>query len=254
MSEKTSYQQGEFCWAELATSDAAAAERFYTSFLGWKANHVPMGGDGPPYVMLQIGGKDAAALYENKETHPHWNAYVSVKSADEIAKKAASLGGKVLQEPFDVFDFGRMAAIADPQGAVFCIWQPGKHIGGRVQNEHGAPCWQELYTNDIEAAKKFYTSLFGWELKVSPGYTEAHAGGVATAGMMEIRPEMGPMPPNWMPYFLADDTDAAANKAKAAGGTIHHGPMDIPNVGRFAVMGDPQHASFALITMNRDHK
>ena len=251
MSEKKSYQPGEFCWAELATSDAKAAETFYTSLLGWKANPVPMGEGGAPYVMMKIGEKDAAALYQEKEGHPHWNVYVSVKSADDAAKKVTALGGKIIQGPFDVYDLGRMAVVADPQGAVLCLWQAGKTIGATVQNEHGAMCWNELYTTDIEAARKFYTELFGWKLKVSPDYTEAHVGEVATGGMMQIRPDMQGMPPNWMPYFMVNDTDAAVNTAKANGGAAHHGPMDIPNVGRFAVMGDPQHASFALITLKQ---
>jgi predicted enzyme related to lactoylglutathione lyase len=251
MSEKTSYQPGEFCWSELSTSDATAATRFYTSFLGWKANEIPMGPDQPPYVMLLAGDRDAAALYQSKDAHPHWNVYIAVANVDETAKKAKSLGAKILQEPFDVMDLGRMATIQDPQGAAFCVWQAAKSIGARVQNEHGAMCWNELYTNDIEGARKFYSDLFGWKLKVSPEYTEVHAGSAGVGGMMQIRPDMQGIPPNWMPYFMVDDCDAAVNTAKKGGGAAHHGPMDIEGIGRFAVMGDPQGAGFALITLKR---
>jgi predicted enzyme related to lactoylglutathione lyase len=107
-----------------------------------------------------------------------------VASADETAKKAKSLGGNVISEPFDVIDVGRMANIQDPQGAKFAIWQARRHKGADVINEPNTMCWNELSTNDIEAARKFYSALFAWKLKVSPGYTEAHlADDTAVGGM-----------------------------------------------------------------------
>jgi predicted enzyme related to lactoylglutathione lyase len=247
MSEKTSYKPGEFCWAELATSDWNAAKRFYTTLFKWVPQENPMGPDQPPYVMLKIGGRDAAALYENKETPPHWNVYVSVTNVDETAKKAKSLGATILAEPFDVMTFGRMAVIQDPQSAVLSLWQAKEHIGARVFNEPGAMCWNELYSPDIAASRKFYTDLFGWNLKVSDEYTEIHIGEQGTGGMMQIREEMKGMPPHWMPYFIVENCDATADAAKANGGQVHMGPWDIPNAGRIAILGDPQGASFAVI-------
>ena len=113
MTEKKSYEPGEFCWTELATSDWKAAKQFYGSLFGWTANEIPMG-DQPPYVMLQSGGKNVGALYENKKAQTAWLAYVAVVKADDAAKKAKSLGAKVLSEPFDVMDVGRMANISPP--------------------------------------------------------------------------------------------------------------------------------------------
>ena len=250
MTEKTSYQPGEFCWAELATSDGNAAKRFYTALFKWTPDEGPMGPDQPPYVMLKIGGRDAAALYENKETPPHWNSYVSVTNVDETAKKAKASGATIVAEPFDVMTVGRMAVIQDPQGAMLCLWQPKEHIGARVTNEPGAMCWNELYTPDIAGSRKFYSDLFGWKLKVSDEYTEIHVGERGTGGMMQIREEMKGMPPHWMPYFLVEDCDATANATKAGGGQVHMGPWDIPNVGRIAILGDPQGASFAVIKVS----
>jgi predicted enzyme related to lactoylglutathione lyase len=247
MTEVTSYLPGDFCWVELTTSDGADAKRFYTQLFGWGANELPMGPDQPPYVMAQKAGKDVAAMYENKKVPAGWLSYVSVASADESAGKATSLGGNVVAPPFDVMDVGRMAVAQDPQGARFAVWQPRRHIGARLIDEPGTMCWNELMTTDVESARKFYSGLFNWRLKVTPEYTEASVGDVATAGMMQMDERMRGVPPHWMPYFCVFDCDVTAKKAKGLGATAHVEPADIPNVGRFAVFGDPQGALFAVI-------
>jgi len=178
---------------------------------------------------------------------PHWNNYISVSSADAAAKKAKSLGAHVVAGPFAVFDAGRMAFVADPQGAIFALWEPKRHIGARIINEPNAMCWNELMTTDIDKARKFYTALFGGKLKVSPEYTEVEAGGRGVGGMMQIRPDMKGMPPNWIPYVAGTDADEFAKKAKAAKAQAGAPPTDIPNVGRFSVLADPQGARFAII-------
>lgn len=255
MPEVTSYEPGTFCWVELATTDPKKAKSFYSSLFAWEVKDIPMGDQGT-YHMFQKKGKDVGAMYqqtaEEKGVPPHWNNYVSVANADASAAKAKSLGGRVVAGPFDVMDAGRMAFISDPQGAMFAIWQKIKSIGATVVNEPGAFCWNELMTSDIEAARKFYSGLFGWKYKVSPEYTEIEAGGRSTAGMMPIRPEMKGMPSNWIPYFAVDDTDGTAKKVESGGGQVGVPPTDIPNAGgRFAVLADPQGARFAIIKLTQ---
>jgi uncharacterized protein len=246
---KTSYPPGDFCWTELATSDWKAAKSFYGSLFGWTANEISMG-DQPPYVMLQKNGKDVCALYENKKAQPGWLSYIAVAKVDDAAKKAKSLGASLLQEPFDVMDVGRMASVKDPQGARFAIWEGRRHKGAAIVNEPGSMCWNELYTPDIEASRKFYSALFAWKLKVSPEYTEAHlADDTAIGGMMQISEQMKGTPPMWMSYFAVSDCDAAVKAVKSGGGAVYAGPHDIPKVGRFAVLADPQRATFAIITL-----
>jgi len=134
--------------------------------------------------------------------------------------------------------------------ASFSLWQPKEHIGATVINEPGALCWNELMTSDINGARKFYTGLFGWKLKESPEYTEVHAGDQATGGMMQITEEMKGMSPNWKPYFAASDVDATVKKLQSSGGQVHILTTDIPKVGRFSIVSDPQGASFAVITLS----
>jgi len=199
--------------------------------------------------MLQKNGKNICALYENKKAQPAWLSYVSVTSADDAAKKAKSLGGKLLQEPFDVMDVGRMANVQDPQGAKFALWQAKKHKGADIINELGAMCWNELYTPDVDASRKYYSGLLNWTYKISPEYTEVHVGDAGTAGIIQIDEKMKGMgiKPHWMPYFAVADADGAVKTAKSLGTKDYFGPHDIPKVGRFAVLNDPFGARFAII-------
>jgi uncharacterized protein len=259
MPEYASHLPGTFCWPELVTSDRRAGVAFYRDLFGWDVNDSPVGpGPDDIYSMFQIRGKSigaAAGQRPEERQHgvpPHWNSYISVDNADQAQKKAESLGGKTLAPAFDVMDVGRMAVIQDPAGAVFQVWQPKKHIGAQIMREPGALTWTELHTTDTEGSKKFYTSLFGWKEKTSDAagmtYTEFSVGDTPDGGMMAMNEQMkaSHTPPNWLVYFQTTDVDAMANKAKSMGAKLHVPPMDIPNVGRFAVIADPQGAAFAI--------
>jgi predicted enzyme related to lactoylglutathione lyase len=256
MSEMTKHAPGTFCWTDAGTTDVNAAKRFYGEVLGWSFFDRPLG-DGDVYSMAQINGKSVAALYPQQRQMreqgipPHWLCYFSVKSADEAASKAASLGGKVIAPAFDVFDVGRMAVLQDPTGAAVAVWQPKKHIGAEVLKEPGAMTWHELLTTDTAAAEKFYKGLLGCEAKTMDmgpmKYTIFSIGEQMVGGLMAISPEMGPIPPNWVVYFQTDDCDAAAGRAQRGGGKVLAPPMDIPDVGRFAMLMDGQGAAFGLL-------
>ncbi|MDX6385240.1 MAG: uncharacterized protein QOK48_2813, partial [Blastocatellia bacterium] len=162
---KLEFAPGAFCWAELATTDGPGAKKFCSELFGWTANDLPIGPD-MVYTMLKLDGKDVGALYQKgeamKDVPTHWAQYISVASADETAAKAKSLGGTVMQEPFDVMDVGRMAVIIDPTGAAFCIWQAGTHAGYGVKGQPNTVSWNELLTTDTARAIDFYSKLFGW--------------------------------------------------------------------------------------------
>src|SRR5574341_980042 len=204
MTEFTRHEPGSFSWVELATTDAAAAKAFYAWLFGWTFVDTPAGPD-MVYTRLQLRGKDVGALYpQQKEQRehgipPNWMSYVTVESADAAAGKARELGGKILMEPFDVMEHGRMAIVQDPTGAVLALWQPRQHIGVQVRDEPDSLCWNELYTKDTAKATAFYTGLFGWQARTDAGrYTEWLRGGTAVGGMIAIAPEWGPMPPHWL--------------------------------------------------------
>jgi predicted enzyme related to lactoylglutathione lyase len=112
--------------------------------------------------------------------------------------------------------------------------------------------WFELVTPDTKAAEAFYGAVIGWDTEMSSGpagpYTIFKAGAFPVGGMLE----MADMPPAWLGYVGVDDVDAFAGKVEAAGGQVHKAPQDIPNVGRFAVVADPQGAMFILFKGSLD--
>ena len=245
---------GRFCWVELGTSDQAAAKAFYSGLFGWTPDDQPMGPEFF-YTLLKHGGRDAGALYglmpDQKGVPPHWMIYVAVASADDTAVKAASLGARTIMAPYDVMDLGRTAIFEDPTGAPFSVWEARRNKGLGVVDEAGAFCWGELSTKDPRKAEPFYRGLFGWGTQGDPKgpYTEWTQGGQPIGGMMKIAPEWGDMPPHWGVYFQVNDCDAAVAQAKGLGAKAMVEPKDIPGTGRFAVLADPQGASFSLVTL-----
>jgi uncharacterized protein len=118
--------------------------------------------------------------------------------------------------------------------------------------QHGAFSWCELMTTDVDAAKTFYTKLFGWDSEAMsmPGmtYTVVKAGGKGIGGIMTIPKEAQGVPPMWSAYVTVDDVDLTARTAEQLGARILVPPTDIPTVGRFCVIQDPQGAVINAIT------
>jgi uncharacterized protein len=249
MAERTGYAPGTFSWAELVTSDADAAKAFYAEVFGWDYHDNPMG-DGMVYSTVLVDGRAAAALYASGEQPPHWNSYVTVASVDEATEKAGALAAHVLAAPFDVMEVGRMSVIADPTGAVLCLWEARQHIGAAVVNAPGALTWNDLITPAPDAAARFYGDLFGWsylDIPDSGGYRVIRNGERSNGGIVSREG----MPPSWIPYFGHADVGALHGRIAALGGRALSEPVAVPS-GRFAVFADPQGAVFAAITGDYD--
>lgn len=249
MPDITSHRPGSFCWIELSTPDAASAKTFYTQLFGWTTHDIPLG-DGTVYTMLQKDGKDVGALYETKEAPRAWLSYVSVANVDASLAKAKELGATVLGGPMDVSDAGRMAVFADPQGAALALWQAGRQPGAGVVREPNALCWNELATTDDDAARAFYSALFGWRMDLrnfGEPYTLIHNGDETVAGLYRLADYGAKMPPNWMPYIAVTDADATAARVRSLGGSVVVEPKDIPTVGSIVLFADPQGAMFWVI-------
>jgi uncharacterized protein len=272
MPERDGYIPGVPCWVDTSQPDPQAALDFYTGLFGWEFESV-MPSDSPgEYFVGRLRGGDVAAVGSIPEDLPPmamWNTYVWVESADDTAAKVADAGGSVVMEPFDIMDFGRMAVFADPEGAVFCVWQAKQHRGARVVNEHGALNFNGLNTRDVDDAKSFYGSVFGWEtlaldageMWTMPGYGDhlerdnpglrkqiAEMGGPegfedVVASINPIPDDQPDTPPHWSVTFGVDDAAATAAKATELGGRVMVPPLDVP-WSRLTVIGDPQGATF----------
>jgi len=261
------HSPGEFCWVELATTDQAAAQAFYSKIFGWSPRTMPIGPN-EDYTIFDLLGagstgsqqsdlRPAAACYTlrpDQRSHgvpPHWDLYVAVQNADETAARAKQLGGSVLAEPFDVFDAGRMAVLQDPTGAVFCVWQANKHIGIAITGTPGTLCWADLNTPDQARAGQFYADLFGWQIMKEdedPAHNYWHIknGEEFIGGIPPASHHQPGVPAHWLAYFTVSDCDTTAAAAKNLGAKLYMPPTDFEDVGRISVIADPQGATFAI--------
>lgn len=239
---------GKFVWHDNVSTDVEKAKRFYTELLGWETEVWKPGE--MDYPMIMAGGQMHGGFGPAEGDVPsHWLGHVLVDNVDETAERAKSAGGKVVAGPFDIPEVGRMAAIADPQGAVFSVFSP---FSGDGQMGEGQFVWDELVTSDVEGAKRFYKEVFGWtsrdmDMGEAGTYTMfQRAGDVDAAGAMTL-PDPAP-PPHWLPYVGTDDVDATASRVPKLGGTVIREPFDVSSVGRIAIVKDPNGAVFGLFT------
>ena len=243
-------------WIDLATSDAPAAREFYSKLFGWKidVNPDPQYGG---YGMAEVGGKRVAGIAPkmSPEAPTAWSIYIGTDDADDLAKKVTAAGGKVVMAPFDVGDQGRMAVFQDPTGAFISAWQAGAMTGAFATGDTGTFGWAELSSRGVDKAIPFYKKVFGWATKSTPmgpdqpPYTEFQLGGESIAGGQEMQPMVpANVPSYWLAYFNVADVDKSFKTATQAGARELVAPMDFPG-GRFAIVTDPQGASFGLMKM-----
>lgn len=244
--EMTAYRPGTPSWVDLGSPDQDAAAEFYAGLFGGTCEQGPPETGG--YRVCTLRGRLVAGIGPaQRPGRPYWTTYVSVTDADTTAKAVRDHGGRVLVEPTDVLTMGRMAVLADPSRAPFSIWQPRDHIGAGLVNEPGTLSWNELATRNTDTARRFYPAVFGWEPQAHG--TRVHE---VDLGGRVIRMDgnwPADLPAHWMPYFAVDDSDAAAARVAEQGGTVPVPPTTI-EVGRFAVLNDPQGAVFSVITLN----
>ena len=294
MPERDGYIPGVPCWVDASEPDPEAAVDFYGGLFGWEfEDMMPPSSEGRYFIaqheaasssIFDISGHprrgQVAAVRSIPEAASRtavWNTYFWVGSADEAASSVRDAGGGVVMEPFDFMDACRMAVFTDPEGAVFGVWEAKEHKGARLVNDPGSVVFNGLNTRDVEGARSFYRSVFGWQTSgigggaegwTLPGYGDwlerehhphlreqmAEAG--APEGFEDVVASIIPMaddqpdtPPHWSVTFAVDDADATAAKATELGGKVIVPPFDAPwstptYTIRITVIGDPQGATF----------
>ncbi len=284
MPERDRYIPGVPCWIDTNQPDPEAAVAFYGGLFGWEIEDAMPPGSDTHYFMARLRGGDVAGINGIPEGAPPtatWDTYIWVQSAEDTAAKVRAAGGTVVLEPLDVMEAGRTAVLSDPEGAVFCVWEPGQHRGATIVNEPGSLNFNNLNTHDPDAAKAFYGEVFGWgtmpmgggaeawtlpgygdhlEL-LNPGTLERMASVGAPPGFADVVATVTPLPDHdrdvpahWSVTFATDDADATARKASELGGRVLAGPFDAPWV-RMAVIADPQGATFIasqFVPQNRE--
>lgn len=274
MNERSSYMPGVPCWIDSTQPDPDDAAAFYGALLGWEfEDRMPPDVPGS-YLVGRVRGLDVGAIGsppEGRAPAASWTTYVAVESADDAAARATAAGGRVVMEPFDVMKAGRMAVIADTEGATIAVWQARETIGAELVNEPGTWNFSGLHVRDVEAARAFYGDVFGWVLseieggeaslmwrlpgygdyleRDQPGLQQQMAEMGAPEGFADVVamliPETGAdaPPPYWDVTFSVESADETAERARTLGGTVLVPPTDAPWV-RFCVIRDPQGAHF----------
>ncbi len=249
-----------FAWYELMTNDVAAAARFYSAVVGWRAEDAGM--PGLDYMLFYNGDSMVAGLMaqdaQSEGMPPAWLGYVGVADVDGKTAEAKDGGATVYVEPRDIPDVGRFSVLADPQGAVFALYAgAGEEPARPPMMTAGQIGWNELCASDWQAVLPFYAGLFGWtkgipvdmgemgtyQLVIADGGTEAFGG-------VFDKPAEVPVT-FWLYYFAVDAIDPAAKRVKANGGKVVFGPMEVPGGAFIIQCQDPQGAMFALVAPKR---
>lgn len=250
---------GSFIWYELLTSDADAAQEFYGKVVGWSFGD--SGQAGMDYRIINAGRESVGGIMPISAdmaaggARPVWLGYIGVDDVDASVAAIIKAGGTVQMPCKDIKGVGRIAMVADAQGAPFYIMRGASDQDSTAfaaaQAKVGHWAWNELATSDSEAAVAFYTGQFGWrqegDMDMGPmgKYRFFHHG----PGMIgAVMPKPSAMPVSlWSYYARVPDIDAAIATVKAEGGQILRGPDEIPG-GEFSVNAmDPQGAGFALV-------
>ncbi len=261
MPERTEYAAGTPSFVDLASTDVAASKHFYGEVFGWDFHDEPTP-QGGTYSTAMKSGKAVAGLMAQppmmaEQGMPSaWSTYVTVDNCDDCVARAEAAGGSVMMPAMDVMEAGRMAVVADSTGAACCVWEPKASIGSEVVNEHGSWTWAALMTNDQPQASQFYSSVFGWDAKAEQMANGADVtmftlDGAPVASANDVAMAGEGVPNHWHNYFAVDDCDGCLAAVKAAGGTVHMEPMDMPP-GRMATVGDSTGAVFSIIQLNPD--
>ena len=247
--------RGKVLWHELLTTDTAAAAAFYPKVLPWRSQPSSM----PGYTLWLAGQAQVGGLMalppDAAGTPPHWLVYVGTPNVDATAEHAQRLGARIWKPATDIPNVGRFAVLADPQGATFALFTPAPGGSGGPAPGPGVFSWHELATTNVAGAVAFYGELFGWTK--GPGHDMGPMGiyqiierfGAQIGGICNVQ---GPAtPPSWLSYVQVVDSGRAVAAAKAAGGRLLHGPMEVPGGSWIALFMDPQGGAFAVHEMPR---
>jgi uncharacterized protein len=242
-------------WVDLSTPDVEAAARFYAELLGWRieAHDSPVGN----YHIVEVGGREVGGLMAaapEQDVPPAWTVLFRVTDVDATVAAAEAAGGVVLEPAFDLPD-SRIAILSDPAGAVFGVVRQPDRPGTWLSTTPGSVCWVELLTRDPDVAVDFYVRVFGWEATTETygpvSYTSFRADGEDVAGAMAMPDEVpAEAPSSWSVSFAVEDCVRAAHRAEELGGLVAKATTSVGD-GHFAVIADPQGATFQLMDHRR---
>lgn len=253
------FAEGVPCWAECALPDPAAGRRFYGRLFGWTFRESPADGPGQVHIgdRAFVDRQPAAALVPPRAGLPPatWTVYFATPDARALADRVERAGGRTVTGPDQDADSTRVLA-TDPDGALFGLWQPGRHKGFRVVRSPGTYCWSEVHTRRPELVDPFYEHVFGYTGTEPPelrGFRlwspkDAQTGPDTAVTGREVMDAALPsaLPAHFLTYFRVEDCERALASAVRLGGGVRTEPETMP-YGTFATVTDDQGALFGLL-------
>ncbi|BDA83462.1 glyoxalase [Aureimonas sp. SA4125] len=242
---------GSFCWYELVTSDAAAAEAFYAKVTGWTMRD--SGQATPRYTLASAAGSDVAGIMARpcEDVPPMWLGYVAVPDVDASAASFVSAGGAIEKPPADIPGIGRFAVVTDPEGVRVTVFATRQDPPAPVApGTPGHFAWHELNARDGTAAFDFYNRQFGWQKSMAMDMGPMGVYQLVSDGEKDIGAMMtnaAAPAPFWLYYIQVESIEAASLRLTEAGGTIANGPHEVPGDNWIVQAIDPQGAMFAMV-------
>ena len=241
-------------WVDLAADDTGAAAEFYAGLFGWDCEFQ----SGRDYWVCKLNGSDVGGIGQQAARYRGTSRAAGRRTWRPTtwtrpSKPSQLTTARSCCEPREIEFHGRMAIAADPNGAVFGLWQAADHIGTERTTDPGTLVWSEALSEDYETARKFYISVFGYRAEEIGGYesqySALYAADKPVAGAGRLHPDFpAGTPPHWLPYFAADSTDRTIEQVIRTGGKLLGEPLDT-DFGRMAVLTDPEGARFAVIQL-----
>lgn len=243
----TPWPVGAPCWVDLAVEDLHAARRRYAHLFGWDTDP----GEEADYVVALKNGRAAAGLMlKPDEGMPSaWLTHLATDDAAATAQAVADAGGQVLRGPEGAGrGMGIFAVCADPEGAVFALWQAQESIGVGVVDEPGTFVWSTLLTRDLAAAKTFYGTVFGYtfEARSDDLVTFSTADGTLAGGFHTADQLPPDIPAHWLVHFGVADRDATIGLAELEDDTEVLMSFDTPYGAEASIRG-PEGEVFNVI-------
>jgi hypothetical protein len=253
---------GDFIWYELMTPNAEGAKAFYDDVVGWSFGEAVAEYNGYRMINTRDGGIAGGVLSLNAEMEQHgarptWLGYIHSSDVDAQIASIEEAGGKALMPATDIPNVGRIALVADQQGAPFYVMKPIPPAGRENEpstvfspGDQGRCGWNELSTSDPASARKFYENQFKWstdnfmDMGEHGEYRFIELEGLTIGA---IAGSSADQPPHWRFYFRVPSISAAKETAERNGGKILIGPMEVPGGDHIVVGMDPQGAEFALV-------
>ena len=253
---------GDFIWYELMTPDAEGSKTFYDAVVGWNIGEGVAEYNGYRMIGTADDGFTGGVLPITDEMQQHgarptWLGYLNARDVDAKVVEIESAGGKTLMGATDIPNVGRIAMVADPQGAPFYVMKPIPPEGKENQastvfspTDQGRCAWNELSTSDPVAARQFYGQQFGWTSdNFMPMGEHGEYRFIDNEGLTlgAIAGAMEGQHPHWRFYFRVPSVGSAKQTVEAKDGKVIMGPMEVPGGDHIVIGIDPQGAEFALV-------